>query len=107
MAVALGLAIVAAGCGGGSSAASKQADASFLQTVHGEAPDVGTYRNDVQLVRLGHAACDGLRAGASYQQLADRLVLLQGSHTLPSQDLGTVITAAVDNYCPRYRSIVQ
>ena len=94
-------------CGAGSSAAARQADAAFLQSVHSEAPDVGTYRSDVQLVRLGHAACDDFRSGASYEQLADRLVLLEGNNALPSQDLGAVITAAVENYCPKYRSIVQ
>lgn len=99
--------LLVSACGGGSSAAAKQADATFLQTVHSEAPDVGSYRSDVQLVRLGHAACDDFRSGASYEQLADRLVLLEGNNALPSQDLGAVITAAVDNYCPKYRDIVQ
>jgi hypothetical protein len=70
------------------------------------APDVAAYRTDVQLTRLGHAACDGFRAGASFQQLADRLVLLEGSNPLPSGDLGAVIDAAVANYCPQFRGRV-
>lgn len=80
------------------------ADKSFLSSVHIEAPDIGTYRDDVALARLGHAACDGFRSGASYQELADRMALLEGSHPLPSQDLGAVISSALDNYCPQYRA---
>ena len=93
------------GCGTGSGATSA-ADSGFLATVHGTAPDIGTFRSDTALVRLAHAACDGFRAHASYEQLADRLALQEGSHPLPSQDLGTVITAAVEAYCPQFRSEV-
>ena len=82
------------------------ADQSFLGTVHAQASDVGRYRTDVALVRLGHAACDGFRSGASYEELADRMALEEGRNPLPSQDLGVVISAAVDNYCPQYRSRV-
>lgn len=96
-------AVTVTACGSGSSAASRAADQAYLAEVHDSAPDIGTERNDTQLVRLGHAACDGFSAGASYVQLADRLALLEGSHPLPSQDLGAVITAAADNYCPQYR----
>ncbi len=92
-----------AGCGAGSSAATSQADSAYLSEVHDTAPEIGTLRSDTQLIRLGHAVCDGFSAGASYVQLADRLALLQGSHILPSEDLGAVITSAVDNYCPKYR----
>jgi hypothetical protein len=70
--------------------------------VHVAAPDVGSYRTDVQLIRLGRAACDGFRSGASFEQLADRLVLLEGSNPLPSADLGAVIDAAVNEYCPQF-----
>ncbi len=96
-----------AGCARAESGASSALDSQFLSAVHSQASDVGGYRSDVQLVRLGHAACDAFRSGASYQQLADRLVLLEGHNPLPSEDLGTVITAAVDTYCPQYRSKVQ
>lgn len=92
------------GCGGGHIArAAQRANREFLGELHAAAPDVNAYRSDPQLEGLGHAACNGLAAGASYQQLADRLELEEGSRPLPSEDLGAVITAAVDSYCPRYR----
>lgn len=91
-------------CGSGNSQASAQANQGFLSAVHLAAPDVGAYRSDVQLARLGHAACDGFRSGASYQQLADRLVLLEGNNPLPSADLGAVITSAVGSFCPQFHS---
>ncbi|HVA75540.1 MAG TPA: DUF732 domain-containing protein [Acidimicrobiales bacterium] len=99
--VALG-AVAGAGCASG--VPDSAADQAFLGAVHVQAPDIGSYRSDVALVRLGHAACDAFRSGASYQELADRMVLLEGSHPLPSQDLGAVISSAADNYCPQYRS---
>jgi hypothetical protein len=100
------LALGLGSCASGTSQASTQANQDFLSAVHVAAPDVGTYRTDVQLARLGHAACDGFRAGASYQQLADRLVLLEGSNPLPSADLGAVINSAVTSFCPEFRSRV-
>jgi hypothetical protein len=100
-------AFVVSGCGaGGSSPASTAADAAFISAVHLSAPDVNTYRTDTQLIRLGHAACDGFDSGASYQQLADRMTLQEGSNPLPSEDLGAVITAAADAYCPKFRGQV-
>jgi hypothetical protein len=95
-----------ASCGSGSSATSDQANQGFLSTVHLADPNVTAYRSDVQLMRLGHAACDGFKSGASFQQLADRLVLLEGSNPLPSTDLGTVIDAAVSSYCPEFHDRV-
>jgi hypothetical protein len=74
--------------------------------VHLADPNVTTYRSDVQLTRLGHAACDGFKSGASFQQLADRLVLLEGSNPLPPADLGAVIDAAVSSYCPEFHDRV-
>lgn len=108
MAVGAGLALVsaAASCGGGSAAGTSAADQAFLSSVHVAAPDIGSYRTDVQLTRLGHAACDGFRSGVSFQQLADRLVLLEGSNPLPSADLGAVINSAVEGYCPQFRNRV-
>jgi len=91
-----------AGCSSGTP--DSPADKSFISQVHLAAPDVATYRSDIELSRLGHAACDGFRSGASYLEVADRMNLLQGSNPLPSQDLGAVISAAADNYCPQYRS---
>jgi hypothetical protein len=105
-AVACGLTLSLAACGSGQKQASAQADQDFLASVHDAAPDVSAYRSDVQLTRLGHAACDGFRSGASFQQLADRLVLLEGSHPLPAADLGAVIDSAVTAYCPEFHSRV-
>jgi hypothetical protein len=98
------LTVTAAGCGGSSTNSS--AESAFLRAVHLADPNINTYRSDTELVRLGHAACDGFRAGASYQELADRLALEEGSNALPSQDLGDVITSAVDGLCPQFRSLV-
>jgi hypothetical protein len=95
----------AGSCGRGSTAPGP-ADNSYLSELHNSAPDIGTYRSDTQLVRLGHAACDGFAAGASYETVADRLALQEGHPALPSQDLGAVITAAADNYCIKFRAKV-
>ena len=96
-----------AACGGGGGSATGAEDQAFLTDVHLAAPDVANYRTDVQLTRLGRAACDGFRSGVSFQQLADRLVLLEGSNPLPSADLGAVINAAVDAYCPQFRNRIE
>ncbi|MBO0693883.1 MAG: DUF732 domain-containing protein [Acidimicrobiaceae bacterium] len=98
--VTLGMLLL--GCGAGRSAAAKQQDQRFVQSVESAAPDVSHYRNNTQLIRLGKAACVGFASGVSYQQLADRLILSEGSHPLPSEDLGAVITSAVNTYCPKY-----
>ncbi len=95
-----------AACGHSSNAASQAQDQLFLSEVHNSAPDVNTYRNDTQLVRLGHAACDGFRSGVSYQEVANRLPLTEGSHPLPPGDLGVVITSAVAAFCPQYHNRV-
>ncbi|MDQ2726560.1 MAG: DUF732 domain-containing protein [Actinomycetota bacterium] len=91
------------GCG--ASKLSPQAAAQtqqFLDAVHVAAPDVSSYRTDVELTRLGRAVCDDLRSGASYQTVADRLGTTAGSSRLPSVDLGAVITSAASVYCPQY-----
>ncbi len=74
----------------------------FLDAVHVAAPDVSSYRTDVELNRLGRAVCDDLRSGASYQTIADRLGTTAGASRLPSADLGAVITSAAAVYCPQY-----
>lgn len=79
----------------------------FVQGVHSAAPDVSHYRNDTQLILLGKAACAGFSSGVSYEQLADRLVLTEGTNPLPSEDLGAVISSAVNAYCPKYANRVQ
>lgn len=89
-----------------SSSPSSPSDQAYLGEVLSAVPGVGALRSDTQLVRLGHAACDGFAAGASFQQLADRLSVEEGSKSLPSEDLGAVITAAADNFCPQYRGRV-
>ncbi len=94
------LALVASSCGSGSS--NNAADTQFLSAVHAAAPDIGSYRTDTELVRIGHAACDGFNSHASYEQLADQLALNEGTDPLPSEDLGTVITSAVQNFCPQF-----
>lgn len=106
MVAAAALGLAGAGCSSGSRSANTAADQEFLSAVHVAAPDVAQYRSDVQLTRLGHAACDGFRGGASYEQLADRMALQEGNPPLPSQDLGEVITAAVQSYCPQFRNLV-
>ena len=99
------LIVIVGGCHSGT-AAPGSADQAYLAEVHGDAPDIGSVRSDTQLVRLGHVVCDDFRAKASYEQVADRLSIEAGSRALPSADLGAVITAAADNYCPQYRSLV-
>ena len=93
-----------AGCGSHSGGPPSAADSEFIDAVHQNAPDIGSFRSDTELVRLGHATCDDFRSGASYQEIADRLRVQEGSHPLPAQDLGAVITSAVQAYCPRFVS---
>lgn len=104
--LALGVLLEAAvlvGCGGGGvSSAKLQAQDNFVSEVHAAAPLIGSYRSDVQLVRLGNAACDGFRSGASYQVIADRLTLNEGRKPLPPDALGAVMTSAVSALCPEY-----
>ena len=97
--------LIVAGCHS-STAAPSSTDQSYLAEVHANSPDVGSVRSDTQLIRLGHVVCDDFRAKASYEQVADRLSIEAGSDALPSADLGSVITAAADNYCPQYRGLV-
>lgn len=102
---ALGLGGLVGGCGSGGGASSP-ADQAYLAEVHSAAADINSARSDTQLIRLGHVVCDDFRAHASYEQVADRLSIEAGADRLPSQDLGAVITAAADNYCPQYRGLV-
>ena len=81
-------------------------DQAYLGEVHSSAPDINSVRSDTQLIRLGHVVCDDFRAKASYTEIADRLSIEAGANALPSADLGAVITAAADNYCPQFRSLV-
>lgn len=103
--MALVLSLPLSSCGG-ASVANSAADQSFVAAVHLSAPDIGSFRSDTQLIRVGHAACDAFRAGAGYQEIADRMGLLEGRNPLPSQDLGAVVTSAVNAYCPQFRAKV-
>lgn len=106
MVLAACLALVLAACGGAESPVAQAQDREFVQSVTTSAPDVNSYRSDTQLIRLAKAACAGFNTGVSYEQLADRLVITEGSNPLPSQDLGVVITAAVNTYCPKFDDLV-
>lgn len=106
MAVTAGLLVLggtAAGCGSSKpSTATRAQEQAYLNSVHETAADVNNYRTNTDLVRLGHAVCDDLRSGASYGTIADRLGTTQGASTLPSEDLGAVITSAARVFCPQY-----
>jgi Protein of unknown function (DUF732) len=104
--VVLVMASLVAACTTQRHVSSSAADSTFVGSVHVGAPDIGTYRSDTELIRMGHAACDDFQAGASYEEIADRLRLQEGSNALPSQDLGVVISSAVEAYCPRFVSDV-
>lgn len=102
----LALSVAMAGCASSKpspAALAQQQD--FLNAVHSAAPDVGSYRSDTELIRLGHAVCDDLRSGASYQAVADRLGTTTGANRLPSADLGAVITSAAEVNCPQYARV--
>jgi hypothetical protein len=104
--VGAGVGLLLAGCGAGESAATKQQDEQFVNSVVASAPDVSHYRNNTQLIRLGRAACVDFASGVTYEELADRLALSEGPNPLPVEDLGTVITSAVDTFCPKYEDLV-
>jgi Protein of unknown function (DUF732) len=104
--VALGLALVLGSACGAHAASDSAADSQFLSAVHDAAPNIGSFRTDTELIRIGHAACDGFSSHATYEQLADRLTLEEGNHPLPSEDLGAVITSAVEAFCPQFDSQV-
>lgn len=102
----LGVLVIGCGLMGcGAKTLSPQAAAQqqqYLDAVHVAAPDVSSYRTDVELNRLGKAVCDDLRSGASYQTIADRLGTTAWAGRLPSADLGAVIASAAAVYCPQY-----
>jgi Protein of unknown function (DUF732) len=100
------LGLVLVGCGSGESAATKRQDQTFVNQVVSATPDATHYRSNTQLIRLGLAACDDFATGSSYEEIADRLALSEGSNPLPTEDLGAVITSAVDTFCPKYSSLV-
>lgn len=83
------------------SAAQRVTQQHYIDNVHLDAGDIGQYLSDSKLVKLGNVVCDGFRAKASTQQIADRMEL-SGGQNLPPQDLGAVISAAVKQLCPAY-----
>jgi hypothetical protein len=80
------------------------AQSAFLAAVHEQDPAIHELRSDPQLLRLGSAACAGFASGVSFFSLADTMAVNDGQ--LPTADLGSVITAAAEHLCPRYRSRV-
>ena len=93
------------GCGGHSSA-NPRATQAFLNSVYSNAPDISSYRTSTQLVSLGQVVCDDLESGASVQEVGDRVPLIEGNVLLPPGDLGVVISAAVAQLCPHFRSLL-
>ena len=103
--VVCSLAGVLAGCGGHPTASPKATQA-FLNSVYSNAPDISSYRSSRQLVSLGQVVCDDLESGASVQEVGDRVPLIEGNVSLPPGDLGVVISAAVSELCPKFRSLL-
>jgi hypothetical protein len=106
VALAGGMALAAAGMGGcalrGGAAVSSGAEQQFVTQVHSQAPDIASYRTDIQLLRLGQTVCSDLEANASVAEVADRIPLVEGSNPLPPAELGAVIAAAVSSLCPQF-----
>jgi hypothetical protein len=102
VAVSVTVALVVAACSASHpSAARRAAEQRFIDGVHLNATDIGQFRTDSQLVKLGNAVCDGFQANASIQQIAD-LMERTGARNLPPQDLGAIISTAVKDLCPAY-----
>jgi hypothetical protein len=99
------LAGLLAGCGGHPTANPK-ADQAFLNSVYSNAPDISSYRTGPQLVSLGQVVCNDLESGASVQEVGDRVPLIEGNVMLPASDLGVVISAAVSELCPKFRTLL-
>ena len=91
---------------GGHPTASPKATQAYLNSVYSNAPDISSYRTGTQLVSLGQVVCDDLESGASVQEVGDRVPLIEGNVSLPPGDLGVVISAAVSELCPRFRSLL-
>jgi Protein of unknown function (DUF732) len=94
-----------AGCGSHPTANPK-ADQAFLNSVYSNAPDISSYRNGKQLVSLGQVICGDLESGASVLEVSDRVPLIEGNVLLPPGDLGVVISAAVSQLCPQFKSLL-
>ncbi|MGC8628439.1 MAG: DUF732 domain-containing protein [Acidimicrobiales bacterium] len=101
----IALALLVTACGSSSTLTAEKEQA-FLDEVHGAAPDIAGYRSNSQLVSLGEAVCTDFQSGATVQQVADRVPLYEGQPALPSDDLGAVMAAAVDQLCPKYHGVL-
>jgi Protein of unknown function (DUF732) len=99
------LAASLAACGAHATASPRAAQA-FLNSVYSNAPDISSYRTGKQLVSLGQVVCNDLESGASVQEVGDRVPLIEGNVLLPPSDLGVVISAAVSQLCPQYRTLL-
>jgi hypothetical protein len=104
-AVLVATAVGLAACGSsGPSAAQKAAQQAYLGQILDAVPSLNQLRTTGQLVNLGDAVCSGFAAGENYPTLADRIALNDGD--LSTSDLGTIITAAAQNLCPKYSAQV-
>lgn len=92
--------IALAACSAQPSAARRAMDQHFVDGVHESATDIGQYRTDSQLVKLGHATCDGFRAHANIEQIAG--LLERTASKVPAGDIGAIISTAVNVLCPAY-----
>jgi hypothetical protein len=77
-----------------------------LDSVYTQAPGINAYRTGSQLISFAQAVCSDLSAGASIEQVADRVPLASGSVALPTTDLGVVMTAAVNVFCPKFDKLL-
>lgn len=102
---ALFIAVTVAGCASHATTSPK-ADQAFIDSVYSQAPDIGNYRTGPQLLSLGQAICADLDSGATVEQVGDRVPLLEGSVLLPPDDLGVVISAAVNELCPKFHDLL-
>ncbi len=105
LAAALVVAVTAAGCSSHSSTSPAAAQA-FVNSVYSQAPDIGGYRTGPQLLSLGQAICTDLESGATVEEVGDRVPLLEGNEPLPPDDLGVVISAAVNELCPKFHDLL-
>ena len=83
------------------SAGARAAQRHYVDGVHEQATDIGHYLSDGKLVRLGKAVCDGFRARASIEQIADLMERTDGRN-LPLPDLSAIISLSVRQLCPAY-----
>jgi hypothetical protein len=88
-------------CGSSSSPGTAAADQAFLAVLHSADPQINLERSNQALLRLGEAACAEFSSGASFASVADQLQA--GAAGLSTEDLGTLLTAAANDLCPRYR----